>query len=545
MPRERARGRWPTVAVVGLGQFLVVLSTSVVGVALPTIGGDLDASATQLQWVVDAYVLVFASLLVPAGVLGDRHGRRRAFLAGVAVFGAGSLFTGIAPSIGWLLAGRLVQGVGPALVQPASLAIIRVAFEDPRRRAAAIGLWSASSGLALAVGPAVGGGIAEAAGWRWVFLLNVPLCAALGALAVRWVPTVERAPVTRRFDWLGAVLTTGGLGALAFGLIEGQDRGWGAPVIVGAFVAATASLAGLVAWELRRPEPLVDVRLFARAPFAAANVAALLVFFAFIGAIVYFSAFFQVVQGRTPAQAGLCVLPFGVAFALAAPVAGRLVGRFGPRAPATAGLVVCAAAMLALTRLEGGSRPGAVWWALALVGGGAGLCLTPLTATAVAAGGTARAGMASAIHNAMRQIGQVLGVAVLGALVLGGLPAGAASGGRLDAAEAAVFVDGLHAAVRVSGIALLAAAVLTAITFPRAPDGVRALAGPGTPDPMDEQRRDDDETEEVVDRGGIGAEGGDDENADTLPPASGEGDDTPLGDTDQHSEVPPPPRTGR
>lgn len=468
MSRERHRGRWPTVAVVGLGQFLVVLSTSVVGVALPTIGGDLGASGTQLQWVVDAYVLVFASLLVPAGVLGDRHGRRLAFLAGVAIFGAGSLVNGLAPSIGWLLAGRLVQGVGPALVQPASLAIIRVAFEDPRRRAAAIGAWSASSGLALAVGPAVGGVIAEGAGWRWVFLLNVPLCAGLAALAVRWVPKVGPVPVRRRFDWLGAVLTTGGLGALAFGLIEGQDRGWGAPLIVGAFVVAAGALGGLVVWELRRPEPLVDVRLFARAPFAAANVAALVVFFAFVGAIVYFSAFFQVVQGRTPAEAGLCVLPYGVALALAAPVAGRLVGRVGPRPPATAGLLLCGAAMLGLARLEPGSRFADVWWDLALVGAGAGLCLTPLTATAVAAGGTARAGMASAIHNAMRQLGQVLGVAVLGALVLGGLPSGAASGGRLDGAQAAVFVDGLHAAVRVSGIALLAAAVLTAVTFPRA-----------------------------------------------------------------------------
>jgi DHA2 family methylenomycin A resistance protein-like MFS transporter len=456
---------WLTLAVVAGGLFLAVLSTTVVSVALPKIGGDLHASATDLQWIVDAYVLVYASLLVAGGVLGDRLGRKGLFVVGVALFGTGSLTSGLARSVPILLAARAVQGLGPALVVPGSLAIIRATFEDERRRTTAIGLWSTSSGTALAVGPVLGGAIVQTLGWRWVFLLNAPLSAILLGLALGLLPRIPRSPTRARFDWPGAILTTAAVAALAFAIIEGQQRGWTAAPIVSAFAGSLAAFVGLIVWARRRPEPLVDVRLFRRPRFTAANLAALIVFFAFVGAIVYFSAYFQQVQGRTPIEAGLDVGPIGIAFALGATISGRLVGRVGPRFPMIAGLSVAGGATLALLRLAPGTAIGAIWWDFALLGLGIGLCLTPMTAIAVSAVEPSRAGMASAIHNALRQLGQVLGVAVLGALVYAHLPSRPDTGRRLPRLEGLSFVDGLHHAIWVSGIALFVAALLAAIVF--------------------------------------------------------------------------------
>jgi DHA2 family methylenomycin A resistance protein-like MFS transporter len=456
------RGGWLAVVVLAGGLFAAVVSTTVVSVALPTIGRDLHAGATQLAWIVDAYVLVYASLLVAGGVLGDRRGRKGLFLVGVATFGVGALVTGIAPTIGVLLAGRVLQGIGPALLVPGSLTIIRATFEDPRKRATAIGLWSTSSGLALAVGPALGGIIVADIGWRWVFLVNVPLCALLVLLAARFIPRVPRTPARGRFDWLGAILTTVSMAAIAFGIIEGPDWGWTSTRTLGAFGIGAVTLAWFVWWELRRPEPLVDVRLFLRPAFTVANVAAMVVFFAFVGGIVYFSAYFQIVQGHSPVQAGLDVSAIGVAFAIAAPLSGRMVGRWGPNVPMLIGLAVSGVATLGLLRLAPGTGISAIWWDFALVGAGIGLSLTPMTTTAIGAVDASRAGMASAVHNALRQLGQVLGVAVLGVLVYADLPRGK-TGGRLDPAHAGLFVTGLHNAIWVAGLSLLAAALLVAV----------------------------------------------------------------------------------
>lgn len=454
-----------TLAVVAGGLFLAVMSTTLVSVALPTIGGDLRAGATDLQWIVDAYVLVYASLLVAGGVLGDRWGRKGVFMLGVTLFGLGALICGLASSVSVLLVGRVVQGLGPALLIPGSLTIIRATFEDPSQRAVAIGLWSTASGLSLAVGPALGGVIVDGLGWRWVFLLNVPLSLALLVVASRAVARLAPTPAQTRFDWLGAVLTVAGVGGLAFATIHGQSRGWASAPAVAGFAGGVAALVAFVGWERRRLEPLVDVSLFGRPMFAAANVAALIVFFSFVGAIVYFSAYFQQVQGRSPIDAGLDVSAIGVAFALAAALSGRLVARTGPRAPMLTGLLLSGAATLGLLRLGTTTGIGAIWWNFALVGAGIGLCLTPMTATAVGAVDASRAGMASAVHNALRQIGQVFGVAVLGALVYAHLPTGSSAGRRLSPPHAALFVTGLHHALWVSGLALLAAALLAALLF--------------------------------------------------------------------------------
>ncbi len=455
-------GPWLTLVVVTAGLFLAVLSTTVVSVALPTIGRDLHASATGLEWTVDAYVLVYASLLVAGGVAGDRRGRKGTFMLGVALFGLGSLAAGLAPTTGLLLAARVLQGIGPALLIPGSLAIIRATFTDGRQRSAAVGLWSTGSGVAIAVGPALGGIIVGTLGWRWVFLLNVPLTVALVLLTAWLVPRLPRAArPPGRFDWAGTVLSAAAVGLLAFAVIDGQGRGWTAPEVLASFAAGAGVLVAFVVTEHRREQPLIDVSLFLRPGFAAANLAALVVFFAFVGAIVYFSAYFQEVQGRSPAAAGLAVCAIGVAYALAAAWSGRLVGRFGERWPLLGGLILGGLATLALVRLGPGTSLNAIWWNFALLGAGVGLCGTPMTTLALSAVDVARAGMASAVVNTFRQIGQVFGVAVLGALVYAQLPDGAGAG-PLDAAGRSLFVTGLHHALLLSGFTLIATAVIIA-----------------------------------------------------------------------------------
>jgi DHA2 family methylenomycin A resistance protein-like MFS transporter len=468
-----ASAPWGTLIVVAAGLFLAVVSTTVVSVALPTIGRDLGASATDLEWIVDAYVLVYASLLVTGGVAGDRLGRKGTYLAGVAVFGLGSLAAGLAPGTGLLIAARVLQGAGPALLIPGSLAIIRATFTDRRQRSAAVGLWSTSAGAAIAVGPALGGVLVEALSWRWVFLVNVPLAGAVVLLSARMIPRLARSGGGDAFDWPGAVLSVAAIGLLAFGVIEGQSQGWTALPVSTAFLLGIGALTAFVLAERRRPGPLVDVALFGRPAFAAANLAGLAVFFAFVGAIVYLSAYFQQAQGRSPVAAGLAVGIIGIAYAVAATWSGRLVGRFGERWPLLAGLVAAGLATLVLGRLSPATSLASIWWNFVLLGGGAGLCGTPMTTLALAAVDVRRAGMASAVLNACRQIGQVLGVAVLGALVYASLPGGTA-GGRLDAAGRALFVAGLRHALLVAGAVLLATAVVIAPLLLRAP---RVLAG--------------------------------------------------------------------
>jgi len=434
------------------------MSTTVVSVALPAIGTSMRVKSSGLEWIVDAYVIVYSSLLVTCGTVGDRGGRKGLFLAGVAAFGTGSLVAGLAPSVGVLLAGRAMQGVGPALVMPGSLAIIRALFEDERQRALAIGTWSTASGLALAVGPVVGGLLVADFGWRAVFLFNAPLTVILVALAARYVPRLPRNPARSRFDWPGAMLTVLAIAALAVGTIEGQSIGWASPLVLVAFAVGVVALVSFTAWEARHPSPLVDVRLFTRPKFVVANSAAFVVFFAFIGAIVYFSAYFQQAQGHSALAAGLDVSSIGIFFALGASASGRLTGRFGARWPMIIGLIIAGGATFALLRLGVGTGIGAIWWNFALLGGGTGLCLTPMTAVAVSAAGASRAGMVSSIHSTFRQVGQVFGVAVLGALVYARLTAHTV--GPLTVFQRELFVTGLRHALLLDGFALFGAAAL-------------------------------------------------------------------------------------
>ena len=443
-------GAWLAIAVLAGSQALAVMSTTVISVALPAIGAGLHASQSGMLWIVDVYVIVYSALLIVGGTLGDRRGRKGVFLIGLALFGAGSLADSLAPSTGWLLAARVLQGLGPVFLVPGSLTIIRVMFTDERRRAQAIGLWSTGSGLGMAAGPVLGGLIAAHLSWRWVFGFNVPAAAILLLLAARVIPKQPRTRASHRVDWLGAVLATGGIAALAYGLIEGNPLGWTSPRVLTAFAASASALTLFVIRERRVVAPVVDVRLFRSPAFTAANLAALTVFFAFVGALVFLSAYFQQVGGVSPVAAGLRVAVLGVAFGITAPLSGRLVGRFGARWPMIAGLVAVGLAMLGLVRLRTHTGFGSVWWDFAVGGAGVGLCLTPMTQIAVSAVEPARAGMASAVHNSLRQFGQVLGVAVLGAIISARGP-----------------LAGLHLAMATSGGALLAAAAVVAVLLGR------------------------------------------------------------------------------
>ena len=453
-------------ATVTAAQVLSVASATVVAVALPALAGDLGAGGAEQQWVIDAFVLVFASLLIAGGVLADRYGRRAALLAGLLLFSLGSLWSALAPTVEWLIAGRVVQGLGPPLVLPASLAIVTSAYSDPEKRARAVGLWGAGSGLGATLGPLLGGLIVDGLDWRWVFGVNVPLCALLAVLALRNVPDDRPAAPVDRFDGPAALFLTASVALLVFALIEGRELGWGSAAVLLAFAAAALLGWAFVARELRHPTPLVDIGLLRHRAFVGANLGGGVLFAALLGLAVYFSIYFQQIQDRSALETGLCLLPQGLLTGLCAPLAGRLTARVGPRPPIVAGMAMACVAVVALIRLEPGTPIGDVWWAFALFGAGAGIALPPMTVTALAAVPVERAGMASAIHNASRQLGQTFGVAVLGTII----PAyagSAAEHGPLTGALAHEWVDGLHVALIACAGALAVTALAIALLIPR------------------------------------------------------------------------------
>ena len=465
-PTPAAARSGQILATVTAAQVLSVASATVVAVALPALARDLGAGGAEQQWVIDAFVLVFASLVIAGGVLADRYGRRTALLAGLAIFAVGSLCAALAPTVELLLAGRVVQGLGPPLVLPASLAIVTAAYTDPAKRARAVGLWGAGSGLGATLGPLLGGIVVDGLDWRWVFGINVPVCGLLAVLTLRNVPNDRPAPPSHRFDGQAALFLTAAVALLVFGLIEGRELGWDSPPVVGAFVAAVLLGWAFVDRELGHPSPLVDIGLLRHRAFVGANVGGGVLFAALLGLAVYISVYFQQVQGRSALETGLCLLPQGLLTALCAPLAGRIAARVGARLPIVAGMTMACVAVLALLRLEPGTPIGDVWWALALFGAGAGIALPPMTITALAAVPAEQAGMASAIHHASRQLGQTFGVAVLGTIILA-YAGEAADRGRLTGAVAGDWIEGLHVALIASAGALAATALAIAVLVPR------------------------------------------------------------------------------
>ncbi|MDF2744044.1 MAG: transporter, partial [Actinomycetia bacterium] len=384
MPATDRHRQLLTLGACCFGLFMVMLDNTVVNVALPSIQRELGAEVSGLALVLDAYILVFASLLLTAGSLGDRYGRRRVFRTGLVVFTASSALCGLAPSLPALVGGRALQAVGAAALLPSSLAILTAAFPDPRERVQAIGLWSGVSAMALAAGPVVGGLLTDALGWRWVFYVNLPVGVAAFVVAGR-VVAESRDPGARRLDLPGLLLGSLGLAGVTLGLIESNQRGWGSPEILGLLAAGVALLAAFGVAEGRRRQPMLSLRLFRDRAFSSANAVVLLAGFALLGFVFFNTLYFQAVQGWSPLQAGLRSLPNTLAVVVSAPLAGRLASRYGYRVPVGAGLLLAAAALWALTGIEVGTPYAQLWWKLAMLGAGLGLSISPATAAGVAA----------------------------------------------------------------------------------------------------------------------------------------------------------------
>ncbi len=405
-------------AICCLSLLIVGLDTTIVNVALPAIRRDLSASVTGLQWIVDAYTLVLASLLMVMGSTADRIGRRRVFQIGLLIFSLGSLLCGLASSLPMLIAFRVLQAIGGSMLNPVAMSIIRNTFEDPRQRAQAIGIWGAVFGLSMALGPVLGGVLVDSVSWRAVFWVNVPIGAAAIALAAAFVPE-SRAERPRRLDPVGQVFVIVALATLTYAIIEGPHNGWGSAVTVALFATAALSFAGLVAYELRRREPLIELRFFRSAPFSGATALALLVFAATGGFLFLNTLYLQEVRHLSPLHAGLYILPIAGMAMVFAPLSGRMVGRIGGRPSLLIGALAVTASGLMLTSLSASTPGGYLIAAYVVFGLGMGLINPPITDTAVAGMPPAQAGVAAAVASTSRQVGFTLGVAVLGAIAGG------------------------------------------------------------------------------------------------------------------------------
>ena len=395
--------------------FIVGLDVTIVNVSLPSIGHDLHADIAGLQWTVDAYTVVVASLLMFSGSMADRLGRRRTFCVGLVVFSAASLLCSTAPTIELLVLFRALQGVGASMLTPVAMSIITNTFTDPRERAQAVGVWGAVFGISMALGPIIGGTLVSSLGWRSIFWVNIPVGLAALVLTLRFVPE-SRAPRPRRVDPVGQVLVIALLATLTYGIIEAPGKGWSSPAILATLSASAAALVAFLRHERRREEPLIDLRFFRSIPFASAVVLAVAAFAAFGGFLFLNTVYLQQVRGLSPLEAGLTTAPMALMTVLMSPLSGRLVGRRGPRLP----LLVSGVCMVAACAMLTGIQPTTPLWQLVVAyvvfGLGFGFVNPPITNAAVSGMPRVQAGVASAIASTSRQVGIALGVAVAGAI---------------------------------------------------------------------------------------------------------------------------------
>ncbi len=450
--------KWWTLAAVSFGLFMIMLDNTVVNVALPSIERDLHVSIASLEWIVTAYALTFAALMITGGKLADLYGRRRIFVVGIAVFTLSSLACGFAPSAGFLIGARAVQGIGAALMNPATLSIITATF-PPKQRGQAIGIWAGVSALALAIGPLAGGLIVDNINWNWIFFINVPVGAA-GIVASRIFITESRDTSHEQSIDLPGLATSGlGLFALSYGLIEGNQRGWGSAEIVSLFVAAVVLLTGFVLVERHQRLPMLDLSLFRSGGFTGANLVAMLVSLGMFGVFFFVSLYIQNILGFSPTKAGAAFLPMTILIILVAPIAGRASDRVGSRWLMGAGMSILGVSLLLYQRVGLHSD----FWTLlpAMLLGGVGMALTmsPMTAAAMGAVPVDKAGVGSGVLNSFRQVGGAMGIALMGAIVVSYVHAGSHTAlGREQ------FVSGLHGALLVSaGLAFAGSLVAVAV----------------------------------------------------------------------------------
>jgi EmrB/QacA subfamily drug resistance transporter len=413
LSRKRKTG---ILAICCLSLFIVGLDITVVNVALPSIGGELHASISGLQWTVSAFTVVMASLLMLSGSTADRFGRKRTFIVGFSVFTAASLSCSLAPSVEVLVAARVLQAVGGSMMNPVAMSIITNTFTDPRERAQAVGVWGAVFGISMALGPIVGGTLVSSLGWRSIFLINLPVGLAAIVLTLRFIPE-SRAPRPRRFDPIGQVLVIVLLSALTYGIIEAPGRGWSSAGILAAFSASMMALLALLLYEPRREDPLVDLRFFRSIPFTSSIVISVAAFAAFGGFLFLNTLYLQEVRGLSPVEAGLATVPMAVMTMVASPLSGRLVGRRGPRLPLVIAGVSFVTACAMLIGIDPATPLAWLFAAYVIFGLGFGFVNAPITNAAVSGMPRSQAGVASAIATTSRQFGQTLGVAVVGAIV--------------------------------------------------------------------------------------------------------------------------------
>ncbi|MGW4239156.1 MFS transporter [Streptomyces sp. NPDC004749] len=447
MPELSHRRKLLVLAICCMSLLIVSLDNTVLNVALPSMREELNASVSGLQWTIDAYTLVLASLLMLAGSTADRIGRRKVFMAGLVVFTLGSLLCSIAPNLEALVAFRMVQAVGGSMLNPVAMSIITNTFTAPRERARAIGVWGAVVGISMAAGPLIGGLLVDSVGWRSIFWLNLPVGLAALLLTWRYVPE-SRAPEPRRPDPVGQLLIIGVLGALTYAIIEAPAAGVTSPLILTFAAVAALCLVGLLLYEPRRAQPLIDLRFFHSAPFSGATVIAVCAFAALGGFLFLNTLYLQEVRGLSALHAGLYMLPMAALTFVCAPLSGRLVGSRGPRLS----LLIAGTAMtlsgVLFAAFDAAATTSLMFTGYVAFGLGFGMVNAPITNTAVSGMPRSQAGVAAAVASTSRQIGQTLGVAVIGAVLAGGIAsaaspsAGARPGaGAASAGYAAEFLD--------------------------------------------------------------------------------------------------------
>jgi EmrB/QacA subfamily drug resistance transporter len=446
--------KWWTLAAVSFGLFMIMLDNTVVNVALKAIQDDLHSSTATLEWVVNAYALTFAVLMLTGGKLADMLGRKRLFIAGLVVFTLASLACGLSPDAGFLIGARMAQGVGAAMMNPATLSIISATF-PPKERGTAIGIWAGVSAMALAFGPLVGGVLTEHVNWNWVFFVNVPVGVLAVIVGLRVIRESKDTSHEQRLDLPGLVTSAIGLFALTYALIEANEFGWTSARIVALFAVAVVALAAFVLLESRQRLPMFDLTLFRNGTFAGANAVALLVAFAMFGIFFFISLYMQRVLGYSPVKAGLAFMPMTVLIVFLAPVAGRLSDKLGTRWLLGSGMLLVSGSLLLYSRLGVHSS----WWDIfpGLIVGGVGMALvmTPMTAAALGAVSVDKAGVGSGMLNTSRQVGGSLGLAVMGAIMAHETTQALAHGvSRTDA-----FVHGLQRGLLVSAAIALVGAV--------------------------------------------------------------------------------------
>jgi EmrB/QacA subfamily drug resistance transporter len=442
--------RWWTLVVLSLALLIISMDNTILNVALPTISDELGASSGQLQWIVDSYTLVFAGLLLIAGSLGDRFGRRRALQIGLGVFLVGSVAAAVADSPNMLIASRALMGIGAAFIMPSTLSVLTNVF-PAHERPKAIGIWAAVSGLGIAFGPITGGVLIENLSWGWVFLVNVPVAVAALALSGPLVPE-SKDPAAPKLDPFGATLSFAGLSTLLWAIIEaGGDRGWTDSAVMSSFGLSAALLGAFVVWELHAPSPMLDVRLFRDRRFSASAASITMVFFALFGTIFFLTQYLQSVLGYGPITAGAAFIPVSIGMVVASQVSAKLIVRIGARSIVTGGLALVAGGLALLSLADADSSYALIAAALLALGSGMGLAMTPATESLMSALPKEHAGVGSAMNDAVRQVGGALGVAVLGSLLSSGYRGdmeGAVSGLPADAGEAAS--EGVGGAVAVA-----------------------------------------------------------------------------------------------